>query len=235
MRALCTTLLALLAHDVRADSVLDDALNPLPQHSYVRLEPSYTLPADTTDVQVRAAFVERGWSGSADSVLGVRADVSLGHAAGTIGLGKVGLLGVAGITWPHGSIGAGLGAALPTATSATFGADDLQLGPAAYGYLAAIEHVPMYLITQTLFATGDSPAIETILEPSLAVQLGDAALLSNASIEIDWLAHDARVPVNLRIGYALDQHWYVEAGPAVVVAGSATGDVTLDAEIDYFL
>ena len=132
-------------------------------------------------------------------------------------------------------MGLGLGAALPTATSATFGAGDLQLGPAAYGYLAVIEQVPLSVVTQTLFATGGSPGIETIVEPTLAVELGDAALLSNAIIEIDWLAHDARVPVNLRVGYAFDQHWYVEAGPAVVVAGSTTGDVTLDAEIDYFL
>lgn len=234
VRALCTAVLVLLAHDVSAGT-LDDALNPLPQRSYLRIEPSYTLSADSADVLARAVFVERGWSGSSDSVLGLRADISLEHATGTTRLGKVGLLGVAGTTWPHGSMGLGLGAALPTATSARSGADDLQLGPAAYGYLAIIERVPMSVVTETLFATGGSPGIETIVEPAIAVQLGDVALLSNANIVIDWFAHDARVPVNLRVGYAFDRHWYVEAGPAVVVAGSTTGDVTLDAEVDYFL
>ena len=40
-----------------------------------------------------------------------------------------------------------------------FGAGDVQLGPAAYGYLAVIKRVPMYVVTQTLFATGGSPGM----------------------------------------------------------------------------
>lgn len=232
MRALCTTVLVLLAHDVRAESALDDALNPLPQRSYLRLDPSVTLPSDDSELLTRALLVARG---SHDAVFGLRIDLPFEHAAGTTGLGKIALLGVSGIVWPHGSVGLGVGAALPTATSATFGAGDLQIGPAAYGYLAIIDRVPLSVVTKTLFATGGSPGIETSVEPTIAVQLGNVALLSNATIDIDWLAHDARVPVNLRVGYAFNAHWYVEAGPAVVVAGSTTGDVTLDTELDYFL
>jgi hypothetical protein len=196
----------------------------------------------SSELLARGVLVYRGWLlpglGPETMASGVRVDLRLERLATpqahAVGLGKLEVLQLSGASFHWGGIGSGVATALPTATSSLFGSDDVQIGPACYAFLAAIRHVPSSLIVRTMFATGDSPAIETALEPSVAVELTDAvSLSSNGIIEIDWHAHDARVPINLHVGYAFTDHWYVEAGPQLVVAGSSRGDATIDFEVDY--
>jgi hypothetical protein len=151
-----------------------------------------------------------------------------------VGLGKLGIAQASGIVRSWGSFGAGVAMALPTATNSAFGANDIQVGPAMFGYLSAIPS--MSLVMRTLFATGSSPPLVTVLEPVVTVELSDTfALTSNGQIAIDWFAKAARVPVNLRAGASVSERWYVEAGPEIVVAGPGRGELTLDLEVDYFL
>jgi hypothetical protein len=221
--------------------------NPLPQESYVRLEPMYTFLDDggeESQLLVRGVFTYRGWFvpgwGPSSAACGWRLDLPIQHVGTSTlhatGLGKLALTQLSGVIVSWGAFGAGVEMALPTQTNAAFGAGDVQVGPSLYGYVSVIPHVPVSLIASSLFATGDSPAIETILEPTVSVELGETfSLVSNGTIAIDWFAHGARVPVNLRLGYTVSDHWYLEAGPEIVAAGSSRGDVTLGFELDYFL
>jgi hypothetical protein len=222
---------------------------PLPARSYVRLEPEYTMVAsggNTSELLARGLLVYHGWLlpglGPEDAASALRIDLPLQRSdtptGRATGLGKVELLQLSGTSFGWGSIGSGLAMVLPTATSSVLGSDDVQLGPAFYGDLRSIPHLPLSLVMRSLFALGSassrSAAFETKLQPNVSVELrDDISLSSNGEIEIDWLAHTATVPVNLRVGYSFSRHWYVEAGPEVVVSGSSRGDVTFDLEVDY--
>jgi hypothetical protein len=222
---------------------------PLPAQDYVRLEPAYTMLAGggaTSELLARALIVYDGSLvprvGPEHSVSALRIDVPLRYAhtsmARATGLGDLELLALTGVAYGWGSIGSGLASILPTTTSSALDAGELSVGPACYGYLGAIPHVPIALVARTLFATGvasqRAPAIETILEPTVTVEINDeVSLSSNAYIELDWLTHDATVPVNLRVGHSFGKQWYIEAGPEIVVVGTSRGDVTYDLEVDY--
>lgn len=232
----------------RADepaSPIDAFTTPLPQASYVRLDSSYTFDAaggGETELLARGLVDFHGWLlpglGPADAVSGLRIDVPIERiatpTAHAFGIGKLALAQLSGMLYSWGSVGAGVTMELPTATNSAFGASDVQVGPAMYGYLSSIPHVPISLLVRTLFATGQSPPIGTALEPIVTVTLSGAfALMSDAQIDIDWLAHEASVPVNLRAGYTFTQHWYIESGPQLMLTGSSRGEVTLDLEVDY--
>lgn len=229
------------------DDQVEELTTPLPEDSYVRLEPSYTFLAGgggNTLLFTRALHTYHGWLvpgfGPAGALSGVRVDIGFQRidspTVHAIGLGKLGLAQASGMIYSWGSVGVGVAMALPTATNGAFGAGDLQVGPAMFGYVSAIPHAPMSLVVRTLFATGDSPPIATVLEPIVAYELSERfALTSNGQIDIDWFGHDERVPVNLRGGISIGDHWYVEAGPELVVVGSSRGELTLGIEADYFL
>ena len=223
----------------RAD---DDAAStikiPVPPHSYVRLEPSYTMLSgggSASALLARGLFVFDGPDGVASAL---RLDLSLERVHSTTGLGDAELTELSGAVFGWGSIGAGLALIVPTATSAELGGGDLRIGPAFYVYVGAIQRAQASLVVRSPFAMGRgstrSPAIESQIEPIISVSVTDElCIVSSGQITVDWLAGTVNVPVNLRVGRSYGRHWYVELGPEVVISGPSRGDLTLDLEVDY--
>ena len=223
-----------------ADDATIDTQAPLPEESYVRLEPSRTFAAsgsDSSDLLVRAVLAYRGLlvpdAVSKYAVTGVRIDVPFEHVDGAraIELGRIGLLVITGPHDGRNAIGVGVAADLPTATNAAFGDDTLQVGPAAFVQLA-VARVSAGVLVRELLSSSSSRSV-TKLEPDVTIRLSENYSLSYGG-EI-WIAGRSgltTVPVNAQLGRSFGRHVAVAIGPEIVVAGADRGDVRLFAQLD---
>ena len=197
-----------------------DDTEPVPNASYVRVEPSYTWPGGE-ELALRGLFVAHGERVA--SAFGV--DV----AADRDGISGLALTQLSGVAHDWGVIGAGVSVALPTTSG-----DPVRVGPAWFIQSSTLP-IELSALARTYFAvsSGRGDAFVTRLEPSASVTLpGEFVLSSDGEIDIAWLAGAARVPVNLELAHPLGAHVVIRGGPEVVVAGRDRGAVKLDLQID---
>jgi hypothetical protein len=224
---------------------IESPLLPLPRQSYVRFDPSLTWFDDgghAAELDLRGVLAYRGWLVPAldaervSSALGV--DLALHHERAATGLGDLELTQLSGVTFGWGTVGAGLVLGLPTATNDRFGSGAARLGPAWFFQAAPTSQLDVSLLARTFVAfagaAATEAALETKLEPGIVVTLARSLFLStDAEIEINWLAHTGRFPINLELGVQLGSHLLIQIGPGLDVAGRERGSVTIDMRIDW--
>ena len=220
---------------------------PLPNRSYVRFEPSY-LRGDgtsTAELESRGIVVYRGgWLPGVDAerlMSGLAVDWTLDRTVDArgakMGLGDLGLTEVTGVELSWGAAGGGLAMSAPTATESAFGRGRFQLGPAGFVQVTALPALTLSVLVEDYFAPAAAStgveALRTRIEPGFVVTFPhDWLLSSDGEIDLDWLAHDYTVPVNVEIGCTLGSHVTVQAGPEVEVIGAQRGALKLDVRID---
>lgn len=229
------------------DSPEIDTTRPLPKHSYLRLEPSYTAPeagGSSSELQGRGVVVYRGllipWIDPEHIDSGLRVDLGLEHDGSSTGLDNLEVNQISGVTAAWGVIGTGLVLVLPTATSEKFGSDSVQIGPAIFAKVHAIPHLELSLLARGFFtvagSTSATGAFAVKLRPTIAYHLpAHLVVSSDGEIELDWLADSSKVPVNLIVGRGFGSHAVVSAGPELEVAGRDRGDLTILLRLDGVL
>ena len=200
------------AAPARAD--VETTAEPLPQKSYLRLEPTYVIGGEAA-VSGRGVLVYHGlgWPGLLpdDAVTGIRIEAPYDR-----GFGPVELLAVTG--YHHRRNGFGVGIAADTSLAA---------GPAGFAQAVVHDELELSVVVRELFGNG----AVTKLKPSVVVELpGHWFLQSDGELTID---DGTTVPVNLWVGRSIGEHWVISGGPEVVVFGATRGDVKLGVDVDY--
>lgn len=165
---------------------------------------------------------------------------SLKQPSGTVVVGlqdwKALLLTMKPFAWGA-TLGLGVDAILPTATDPALDAQEFQLGPACGAMVTHVRHLQIGVLARFFFSVaGSTPHLAyTLVQPIITYHLPKNFFFKTDGImNFDFRKPPyATVPVNLHLGYGVQDNVLISAVLEGVTVGSGQGNVTVKLNLNY--